>query len=79
MLRPGARLQAARAARAPLMSAQERQRAYVIAAFLRRRRGQGYGEATIMAQVARFWPGLPAPILDAAELLFDARRDGWPE
>lgn len=68
----------ARAPAWPSLSAQEREQAYVIARFLRRRRALGRGDAAIWAEVARLWPSLPSHILGAGELLAAAQYDGWP-
>ena len=51
-----------RLTRPPALSVQEREQAYVIARFLRRRRALGRGEAAIWAEVGRLWPSLPSHI-----------------
>jgi hypothetical protein len=70
--------QARTLARAPL-TWRERRQACGIADFLRRRRGQGYSETTLRAQITQIWPAATPPILAAAELFYEARADGWPE
>jgi hypothetical protein len=68
---------ASRAAQEPLTWSERRQ-ACAIADFLRRRRVTGRGESTIRAEAKRLWPNARGHIFDAAELLAEVRRDGWP-
>jgi hypothetical protein len=60
------------------LSAQDRQLAYAVANFMRRRHSQGGSEAVIQGQIRRIWPHLAPDILVAAKFLNEARGDGWP-